>query len=411
MQNTRINNRLLAIFSLYIFPFAFKGGELLNYLFLYGIATIYVLLNLHLIIPLFKTKYFVYFSTLFTFFFLYNSAVIMTSLEIDLSYFSILIAIMRNGIKFLFLACLVIRFHSDEKDKISLFIKYVIASTVFYVFVSIIFAVFPNIKSIWFNIISINQRSTQLLTETFGYQLRLGWDGFAGFRSTLQCTIAIAMLQILQSKNRITNRFYFLSLIFLLLGNLFYGRIGIIISLLILLVSFFLNSRDFFKYIKYFTFSALAILSIGYLLVVYFNLGDWLTWMSTPFVNFFKTGDANNHSINTLRSNYASFNPSLSSLILGEGVFSMISDDKYSDVGWIRLIYQCGMIGLMTAYTQVILTSYMYKSYSRTLIFFMLTILFSFEFKGDIYYELIPLNLAIGLLSTVSKNKSNRSII
>ncbi|MGQ7355741.1 hypothetical protein ACTGZM_01620 [Streptococcus suis] len=375
-----------------------------GYALIYGVASFYVLKNIKKVTPMLKNKAVILLIAAFVFFAIYNIVSSGTSYYADWSYMSILLAIIRNSIKFLFIALLIEEKYPKDTDRVAVFLKYFVKAVMVYVFITILFTLFPLIKQFWFRIIAVGAHENQLLTNTFGYAMRIGWDGFAGYRATLQCTIAIVFLQILQGNKKVSKRDYLFSLVVLLLGNLFYGRIGIVASIIICLLVLLINVRDILSYLTYGIFTILILYVAGYILVHAFGLGDWFVWFSTPFINFFATGDANNYSVSVLQSDYQIFSPKLGTLLFGDGVFSK---NRFTDVGWMRLIYQGGIIGLFLAYAQVVFSGRIYIKYSEKLFWFLILVITMFELKGDVFYEIIPINIAIGFLFLEKKMLRN----
>ncbi|MGQ7424596.1 hypothetical protein ACTGVR_08930 [Streptococcus suis] len=368
---------------------------MLGYALLYGVASFYVLKNIKKVTPMLKNKAVILLIVAFVFFSIYNIVSSGTSNYADWSYMSILLAIIRNSVKFLFIALLIEEKYPMDTDRVAVFLKYFVKAVMVYVLITILFTLFPLIKQFWFRIIAVGAHENELLTNTFGYAMRIGWDGFAGYRATLQCTIAIVFLQILQGNKKVSKRDYLFSLVVLLLGNLFYGRIGIVASIIICLLVLLINIRDILSYLTYGIFTILILYVAGYILVHAFGVGDWFVWFSTPFINFFTTGDVNNYSVSVLQSDYQLFSPKLGTLLFGDGVFTI---NRFTDVGWMRLIYQGGIIGLFLAYAQVVFSGRIYIKYSEKLFWFLILVILMFELKGDVFYEIIPINIAIGFL-------------
>ncbi len=404
MQDIKLKKSYLFIFCIYLFPFTFKSIEMFGYALLYGVASFHVLKNIKKVTPMLKNKAVILLIAAFVFFAIYNIVSSGTSYYADWSYMSILLAIIRNSVKFLFIALLIEEKYPMATDRVAVFLKYFVKAVMVYVFITILFTLFPLIKQFWFRIIAIGTHENQLLTNTFGYAMRIGWDGFAGYRATLQCTIAIVFLQILQGNKKVSKRDYLFSLVVLLLGNLFYGRIGIVVSIIICLLVLLINVRDILSYLTYGIFTILILYVAGYILVHAFGVGDWFVWFSTPFINFFATGDVNNYSVSVLQSDYQIFSPKLGTLLFGDGVFSK---NRFTDVGWMRLIYQGGIIGLFLAYAQVIFSGRIYIKYSEKLFWFLSFVILMFELKGDVFYEIIPINIAIGFLFLERKKRYN----
>ena len=141
-----------------------------------------------------------------------------------------------------------------------------------------------------------NENQNELL-QNFGYATRVGWMGFSGFRATLKCSISVCFLTFLVWNNnsslKLKRNFIIAAFALSLLGNMFYGRFGIIVSLVAIVVALLMYK----KMTPLFFGKILFAIAIGFLALFCLKnyskaLNDWYIWMVTPFKNFISTFNA-----------------------------------------------------------------------------------------------------------------------
>ena len=310
----------------------------------------------------------------------------------DFSYVKITSIFFKSTIIMLCLLTVIIKKHGYKKQ-LQYFVYYYAIAQLVYVVGTLVLALSPSVQNTWFSFFTKSVNSAERLNY-YGYTFRIGWQGFSGFRSTLHCTIALAFALYLRinPKEKYINGFQFL-LLFLgsISGNLFYGRSGLSVSVIILIIMLFCLKKE-----RIMTIAKISVLSVLILLCIN-SLKDlpmfnkWYNWMSTPFVNLIETGDMDNGSVSRLQEmSKTRIEPT--TVLVGDGYF--MKDGRYymhTDIGFMRIILFWGLIGAIPTYYLVAKSLYDVKGISKILAVQLLTIFLVFEYKGDVYYEFVPL--------------------
>ncbi|MBD3949592.1 hypothetical protein I4Q36_07365 [Tuanshanicoccus lijuaniae] len=271
--------------------------------------------------------------------------------------------------------------------------KYYINAAIFYVIITILFIAVPSIKNNWLSFIEMDEIGANLLRTINYYSSRVGWMGFSGFRATLSCSIAVAFLvsEYFQD-NQIELVPFSIKLGLLLLGNSFYGRSGLVISAIVIIIALMFNLSVELIY------KTIIIGFIGFIFIFLFSkipsFNSWFLWAFTPFKNLIEYGSFNNYSVNSLADSYVEFDPSIKTLIFGDGYYTFNNlYYKETDVGFMRLIYFAGIPGMLLCYFTTFFSLYNFKKDSF-LLFLLLMVVFVFlELKGEVYYEFVPLGI------------------
>lgn len=390
---------LQVLMCIAIFPFSLLKYPYLIYILIYGVLLINFLLRWMYFYKTIQTLS-IFISLMFLFVFVFW--ITLTTIHSgDFIYYDIIVLIFRKLMLYLSLAFCVVSIYKEPSIFEEKFIKYVINSVIIYITITIVFTIFPTIKQSWFDFIYISNHEKHLLATNTGYAMRIGWDGFSGFRSTLACCIASLFTSILFLVDKYTPQKYILTMIYLLLGNAFYGRTGILVTIIFILFSMFIKFKKTLSYLPIALFLSLIFYLVFILAVRKFGLGNWFYWATTPFVNRITTGETSNRSVHVLESWYKTFDPDLITLIFGVG---SLSDSKviYTDVGWMRLIYQGGLIALVLAYTITLLPSFFIRRKYNYFPFLTIIMLFVFELKGDVFYDVFPFLFTLLFLNVLS---------
>lgn len=409
MDSLKISKGLLAIYAIFLNPIIFKNMEMVCYLIIYGLPIIYFVLHTKEISL--YTRYISFYGLLllFGFFILLCSSAVVPYIKStnDYTYVNTVMAILRKFIIIFFLLFITKKKY-PSKNLIDLFALYFSLGTVLYVCGSIFLFLIPNLKGMWLSLLNISEK-TNVLFSNYGYALRFGWSGFSGYRSTLDCSIAIVFLCYLyfskkSTINLKTSRFT-LFLILCFLGNLFYGRIGIVVSVIVILIGLVCYHKIDLKFIAgIFVFLLFLILCLMLLRNKSKMVNDWFLWMSTPFFNLIKTGSFNNYSVDNVL-NKMIFLPSSKTIIFGDGMYTDRYTGSYymnTDVGFMRQILFWGIGFTILSYVMTISTILKIKS-DRVLHIMLLALFIIFEIKGEVYYEILPMMFAI-FFATKRKN-------
>lgn len=247
------------------------------------------------------------------------------------------------------------------------------------------------------------------------YRTRFGWAGFAGFGMTMHCSIGVILVCGMLIKYARTYKRqikYFGILTVLLLGNMFYGRSGMFVSLLCICLTFI---RLYFKRAK----KAIAIIMLascvmmGMIVVLKDHnpqINTWYRWCFSIIDSFLKTGKATDGSLRVLTTKMY-WIPSVKTILFGDGYY-MIDGAYYmhTDSGIMRpmlyygiLFYMLGVCGVINFYYCI------KKEFSRRNIlsqkdaaFLTVLLLLStclMEVKGEAYYIFICVLMPVITLS------------
>src|SRR5699024_1467575 len=147
--------------------------------------------------------------------------------------------------------------------------------------------------------------------------------GYSGFSITFLVSLAVAFSLYLLSNNiqktKPLDIGVIVSLLFLLIGNSFYGRVGLFNSLALIgfsIVYIFYKSKK----VQYpiYLFAVLILLFVLVTVLRNFNdsLDSWYNWIMDPIINLITTGELNTTSTDSLRNMY--FLPSWKTLLFGD---------------------------------------------------------------------------------------------
>lgn len=321
----------------------------------------------------------------------------------DFSYFPLLVGMMLAMLRGLVIVYIFICFFK-EKANVNEYIKMFIDSAILYVVFTLLLILIPGFKEFWYE--SIIYPIPVEFPEYYPY--RIGIDGFAGFASAIIFSIAtlFTAYRIMISKTSKEFTFYFLRFIFIIIGDLLYGRITLVaVGLSVLMIIFFTkNKKNVVMFLS--TTIALIITTIPILFKVAQNnpvLQHWVNWAFEIFINFFKTGSFTSYSSSHLLNDMI-FIPNVKTLIFGDGLFTVAGRYYMStDVGYLRTILFFGIIGAIFNYGVLILIikkirdnfNNIKNSEAKILVVFLTINFLILEIKGQSFhifsYCLIPI--------------------
>lgn len=283
-----------------------------------------------------------------------------------------------------------------------------------YVAFSVCCILFPGLKKFWLSMVEFSENEQNMLGNISGYVGRIGWDGFAGYTATFMCSLSVLLCCIClftnKSKNADRNHknypiYIYLTISFV--GNFLYGRVGTIVSLIVLCMFVVMNMlrANFWKQL-------LLILFVGCGLILLVNVlknrvevfANIYSWAFEPFLNYLSGRGFSSTSSDTLYTMY--FMPSLKTMFLGDGYYTDPSGIGYymsTDSGILRLILYWGIIPTLVLYFCLI--GLFRRSVIGNKLIYILVVFALFEFKGEICWYMIPIFLAIGLLGANQKYK------
>lgn len=279
---------------------------------------------------------------------------------------------------------------------------------ILYIAFTLICIALPGFRDWWISIIHINELEMSL-SQQARYTARIGWNGFAGFGATFRCCLGIIFcLDLLNSKKiYISKKQIYFYIVFLFLGNILYGRIGIVSSCIIIAY------MGVVQLIKKGKVGLIVSILIGLLLfVISINvfkdsseiIGNIYRWSFEPLLNYLSGKGLSSGSTDSLFNMYKIGKPSLQTFWFGDGFYTNYDGGyyKYVDPGILRFILFWGIIPSILAYIillKVIRTSF----FNETNTFVMLLIILAlFEFKGEICMHSLYIFCAISILSPES---------
>ena len=405
MTTPKIKIGLLLIFAIYINPIVIGGLETVCYLLIYGSALIYLFLHSNYIF----NNYLRHINVKAAIPMAWVLIALLLSIVVpvihstnDFTYINVILGVFRKAIIISFLF-LVVSKRCENGSVIETFMYYYSLASVLYVISSIVFTLSPSLRSIWQSTLRLSNTTLKLLTS-YGYTNRFGWAGFAGFRNTIDCTISLIFLIYLFASER--SKFNLKTVPFVLLtfacflGNMFYGRSGVIVSAICLVAGLTLHKKIKPKILL----TILGIVLAGILLINVLKnqisaVNEWYIWISTPFYNLVTTGSFNNYSANRLL-NEMIFMPNSNTLLFGDGRYVDAATGTYymrTDSGFMRQILFWGVGGMLLTYIcwfHTLIT--MKRDWILKVMLLIMCVLF--EIKGEVYYELLPLFLIIGMI-------------
>ena len=392
---------LIGAFFLILHPFVLKIAPALSYILVYGIPVLYLLVHykdaIEFFSPLVTTRKGLRRTIVFAVFALLVIASVFIHGTSDYSYFDVVLSVGRTLLKLSFLALLVNRFKAPGSNGFLLFLALYVSACVVYVSFSLILILFPAFKELWFSIIT---QDALYKTAEINYVSRIGINGFAGFRETFSCVIGLMVSLYLTESGFCAKKYpYYITAIACFIGTFLYGRIGLALGVIVFIL--FVIWYKKIKVILALPAFILAALGFAQLLVlVNPSFSDTFSWATKPFIEFFTTGSTNNYSLNHALFDMR-FTPDLQTILFGTGYYTDPDTGLYymgTDLGYLRMLLYMGICGLLLIYYLIVSTSYELCEYSRFLFVAMLVVFIPFEFKGEIWYSMLPLLVAFWLM-------------
>ena len=319
---------------------------------------------------------------------------------------------------FLYLFAISIRLRKKHpaEDTCELFMRIFILCMCLYVVSTIVILILPSLRQIILSTVDQSYNNLMLL-EREKYYTRIGWAGFTGYSTSLKCTVAICFQLFFICKNiRNGKKISFgniVAFLLLMLGNVFYARTGMLISIVCVLVAVFSIAVILNKFQTFAKYAVLALI-LGFIGVYAINSYSGenvvMNWMFEMFLN--DSGSRYGSISASIIFNQMLFKINPSTLIHGDGYYTSPSGGYYmaTDLGFMRLLLYFGIPG-----TAIIYTLYFYilrkiriigtnKAYIVLALLLFITFL-GFEFKGESIVILVP--LAFILLLIIDSNHSS----
>ena len=409
---------ILLLCAYHFFPFITVRGSIIMYAFAYLVPLVYMVLNFDLLVKtLSKIVYSDLLLCIIPLILLTAAAVIIPIIygTYDYTYFTEeIMTVTKIMFRMLFLVMLIKK--NIPNADLRTFCKYFIFSCLLYIGSTVVMMVIPQIKDFFYSIIKENEHSKTLALET-RYSTRYGWAGFSTFEYTFKCLIAIIFNNYFIQKN--IKRKYVLFPIavtaVLLVGTLFYGRIGTLAALIIL---FFFALRLMIKRPKIFMWCVAGLLLCAAALLVLKNrvsaVGAWFDWAFDLIINFINNKTLRTDSSDVLL-NKMLFIPDFKTILIGDGRYT--ENELYymgTDAGIMRPLLFGGLIFAFLRYISLygILLWRMFKRETenpeKTVFFWILLMCIVFEIKGEIIFSCLPILLGALILEHGEKTFENK---
>ncbi|WP_035052194.1 hypothetical protein [Carnobacterium pleistocenium] len=408
-MNNKVTNFFFFLLIFYVtFPFVFKEQHLLQDLIFLSISALIIVFNSKILLK--KTNIFsiksIFLIMLFGLISIFSIAYPIYLGTVDFTYFrGIYFTSLQLVITHLAMITIFIKLYK-EKATIELLIKFYIASCLMYILTTFILINIPSLKEAWLNVLYISETDIEHLLKP-QYSTRIGIDGFAGFRQTLRFSIGIVLnsfliVKTLKSQKKLSWLFY-VSLIFLFLGTLLYGRIGSIVSIITLftLIVFFLGNQKTLHFgITILSFSFMGVLLLIGVSFLSEPIRIWFEWAFELIISFVQTGKFSSTSTDILFETMY-FVPSLKEFFVGEGWFTDPISGSYfggTDVGFLRSLLFFGIFPTLINYFIPFFIIFDIKNTlskqeklsSRFFGALLILLFIVFEIKGGISHYLIP---------------------
>lgn len=406
MKYEKISIPILILFCLFIYPVIFKGPVVLSYAYQYGIPLYYVILNNKLIKKVTKRQLFI----------LVLSVILLLLSYVypsfhntgDYTYIKVSTFVFRKLIIYLFLIIVLVKKYK-EKASLELFMYYYTLTHAVFVIGTILLVFIPGFKTFWFSVF-MELFELEGVSEAYGYTFRIGWQGFAGYRMTLHCTwCCIFLLYMFYGSCedcRLKNSTFFITFSLCFLGNMFYGRSGLVLTIVSGMAALLMWNRERFFKILQFSFIMTVLIFIIYLLRNHTFFSDWYNWMSKPIINLITQGSFNNASFSQTREMV--FMPEWNTFLYGDGYFTQ-GNHYYmqTDSGITRNILFWGLFGTAILYGTTLYSSLELRKKSELLWILILGTFLAFEYKGDVSYEYTTLFLAVSFIESMRRKYVN----
>lgn len=259
----------------------------------------------------------------------------------------------------------------------------------------------PSLKSIWQNVVSFTDKEIMMLAYS-KYSGRIGWNGFAGFNSTLSCSILVLIgILNIDSEFRLSNEIRFKNVVPVLIGmvgNFLYGRTGLLVSIaMILLYCFIMSVRygkiKLFLYIFFGVIIAFAAISILKNHIAAFD--SIYRWAFEPILNYLNGDGFESTSMTALGAMYVL--PNSKTFFVGDGLYTNTATGFYymnTDVGFLRLLYFWGIIPTILLY-YCSLSGFCHTLYKKGLFLLPIVLLIGFEMKGEACRLMLSISTAL----------------
>lgn len=405
-----INIKFLVLFTFYQFTVIFEGYEILGYIVYYGLPMVFILINYKICIDLLKYFFQKKNIKIVVSLFLFYAFTCVWPLIMRTNDFSAFtnepLSFMKQMVMQLFLIIIYIKYIT-KKINLDEYFHYYILSCALYVLGTIIISFIPSLKLFLVDHIKETTFVKEQISKSI-YWTRYGWSGFSNFTHTIKCSISIVLIGYFLSKKQYVDKIiYYLLLLICLLGNMFYGRIGIVISGIICLFIFYnlLKTQRKYAYLCVVTTIVLAIFVFVFSLFNS-NIKTWLAWIFTNFISLFQGGGVLTGSLGIVFKEMI-FMPPLKTVIIGDALYTSDMGFYYmnTDVGFMRTVLFGGIPYLIIRYNLYISIMKLLNAKIENGKYFCLLVSVAFalaEIKGEVLIMFL-VTLMPALILTVLK--------
>lgn len=253
----------------------------------------------------------------------------------------------------------------------------------------------PRLHYFYQGILSLDNSQLTRMQELYSqaYYTRFGLQGYSGFGCTIMCSLVVMMccyLIVERLSKKKTIKKYITHLLIALIGTLMYGRIGFLISIILVIFTVVYLTIIYGKFYILVSFLALSVAAIVIFIVNEKKLEQIssIYWMFEGFFNYLDTGQFITKSTDQLSTMYV--HPSMQTFLYGDGYYTVLgSYYMQTDVGYLRPLLFWGIFGEILYYSQLVpLIHSMYRRLKEHngIFFIILCILFivPYELKGEV---------------------------
>lgn len=272
----------------------------------------------------------------------------------------------------------------NQKTDFLIVSKYFILAIILQSIITLIIFISPQVSNILVNIQRIEERENSIVSNHLLNQTRFIGFGLMFYTASFFYGTALILVAYFIRKNVIKNHIAGLSIyLFIAIIGIGLARstmIGLGISLFYLLIPIKLDKNYFKTVIRFFCFSAVIILVFQVLKFLgLLSLDEYSNFINNAFevfVNLFNEGEIKSNSASGTFDTLL-FPKDVITYFFGTGFYNYytsIYDFNYSDIGYLRLLYYSGFLGLFLFF---IFEIYLLKVsfYNRRDIFILMALL------------------------------------
>lgn len=437
----KINIPYLILFALLQFPLKLAGIKFMAYIYIYLIPFFYLLYHINWTIHFFcriKNKYSKVSCAIFCYLIFISILWPLLTGTFDFTY----ITIYWRGVffillKYVFLLAVYEMHVNKEAPSAEEYCNYYIYSVILYIGFTILILVLPWLRESMMHVLYLEPSDIKNL-EKASYKTRFGWGGWSGYGATMQCTLALAFAcanSILSAGNVKKQTKYLILSGILMIGNSFYGRTGLAISVVCMLLTvLFAVSRKRIKYIVRIIFMAITMIIVLLLMRKYVSaIEAWFHWVFSILSNYKKLGHFydSDGSVETILTRMY-WMPDLETLLVGDGFYTDgIYYYMHTDSGIMRPILYYGAIHYIASLIAYFIIAYQLckrlasermlifqQKYIRYIFFMFFIMSMLFEIKGESICTLIgmifPITFItqkkIGIVGTENDKRDNEFV-